>query len=51
VAALVAVVATPFTPAGVPVLLAALVAGVPAARGAGHARPPSTEACDRRDGS
>jgi predicted branched-subunit amino acid permease len=51
VAALVAVVATPFTPAGVPVLLAALVAGVAAVRGAGHARPPSTEARDRTDGS
>ena len=51
VAALVAVVATPFTPAGVPVLLAALVAGVAAVRGAGHARPPSTEARDRADGA
>jgi predicted branched-subunit amino acid permease len=48
-AALVAVVVTPFTPAGTPVLLAAFVACVAAVRGAGHARPSSTEAPDRAD--
>ena len=47
-AALVAVAATPFTPAGTPVLLAALVAAVAAGRG--HARPSSAEAPDRADG-
>ena len=49
-AALVAVAATPFTPAGTPVLLAALVAGAAAVGGGGQARPPATEAPDRADG-
>src|SRR3954469_24105630 len=48
-AALVAVVATPFTPAGTPALLAALVAGVAAVRGAAPTRPSSTEAPDETD--
>jgi predicted branched-subunit amino acid permease len=39
-AALVAVAATPFTPAGVPVLLAALVTGAAVARRPGPAAPP-----------
>ena len=49
-AALVAVSATPFTPAGTPVLLAAVVAVVAAVRGSGDARASSARAPDRTDG-